>query len=92
MVAVTCLTSASHGIPLEARANVVPDGYVALDYYPTPHGGWDSDWTASYAKAQALVENMTLAEKTNITAGTGIYMGASKHTKSTNESTMLTGS
>jgi hypothetical protein len=77
VVVVICLTSASQGTPLEPRANVIPAGYVALDYYPTPHGGWASDWSASYAKARALVEKMTLAEKTNITAGTGIYMGTS---------------
>ena len=50
-------------------------GYVAAPYYPTPHGGWIEAWANAYAKAQALVEQMTLAEKTNITAGTGLYMG-----------------
>lgn len=53
----------------------MPASYVAAPYYPSPHGGWTGDWSASYAKAKALVEQMTLAEKTNITAGTGIYMG-----------------
>lgn len=53
----------------------VPAGYVAQPYYPSPHGGWTSDWSASYDKAKALVEQMTLAEKTNITAGSGLYMG-----------------
>jgi beta-glucosidase len=37
-----------------------------------PHGGWTSDWSESYQKASMLVSNMTLAEKTNITAGTGL--------------------
>jgi beta-glucosidase len=69
------LSSVSHASPVEPRQNAVPAGYVALPYYPTPHGGWTSDWSASYSKAKALVEKMTLAEKTNITAGTGIYMG-----------------
>ncbi|KAH8908632.1 hypothetical protein BR93DRAFT_944200 [Coniochaeta sp. PMI_546] len=55
--------------------DAVPAGYAAKGYYPTPHGGWTSDWSISYSKAKALVEQMTLAEKTNITAGTGIYMG-----------------
>lgn len=55
--------------------DAVPAGYVAAPYYPAPHGGWTSDWDASYQKAEALVVQMTLAEKVNITAGTGLYMG-----------------
>ncbi|KAM0546221.1 hypothetical protein ACHAPJ_011007 [Fusarium lateritium] len=57
----------------EVRANA-PDGYHAAPYYPAPYGGWVEDWAESYAKAKKLVDSMTLAEKTNITAGTGIYM------------------
>ncbi|KAF2084274.1 glycoside hydrolase family 3 protein [Saccharata proteae CBS 121410] len=57
------------------NAEAVPDGYNALPYYPTPHGGWVSDWSESYAKAAKIVANMTLAEKTNITTGTGYFMG-----------------
>ncbi|KAH6620080.1 beta-glucosidase-like protein [Boeremia exigua] len=53
----------------------VPPGYVAPPYYPAPHGGWVSEWSESYRKAALLVSNMTLAEKTNITSGTGIFMG-----------------
>jgi beta-glucosidase len=34
-----------------------------------------SDWSESYRKASMLVSNLTLAEKTNLTAGTGLYMG-----------------
>ncbi|CAK7204078.1 hypothetical protein SEUCBS139899_006829 [Sporothrix eucalyptigena] len=56
------------------KRDSVPAAYVAAPYYPSPHGGWSSDWTAAYAKAQALVSSMTLAEKTNITAGTGFFM------------------
>jgi beta-glucosidase len=59
---------------LEAR-DAVPDGFVAADYYPTPHGGWADDWAEAYSKAVDLVSRMTLAEKTNITAGTGFFMG-----------------
>lgn len=59
---------------IDARDNV-PDGYVAAPYYPSPHGGWVDEWSESYAKAQSLVEQMTLAEKTNITAGSGYFMG-----------------
>ncbi|EKG18303.1 Glycoside hydrolase family 3 [Macrophomina phaseolina MS6] len=53
----------------------VPDGYVAAPAYPAPYGGWVEEWSASYAKAAELVSQMTLAEKTNITTGTGYFMG-----------------
>jgi hypothetical protein len=53
----------------------VPAGYHAEPYYPAPHGGWLDSWKDAYAKAEALVSQMTLAEKTNITSGVGIYMG-----------------
>ncbi|SPJ79081.1 probable beta-glucosidase 1 precursor [Fusarium torulosum] len=64
--------------PNEARAKVA-DGYVAAPYYPAPYGGWAEDWADSYAKAKELVDNMTLAEKTNITSGTGLFMGMEYH-------------
>ncbi|KAL8408216.1 hypothetical protein RB594_006855 [Gaeumannomyces avenae] len=57
------------------RRDRVPDGYYSPPYYPAPHGGWAPGWTESYAKAKLLVEQMTLAEKVNITGGTGMYMG-----------------
>ncbi|KAI0835369.1 glycoside hydrolase family 3 protein [Hypoxylon sp. FL0890] len=53
----------------------VPDGYVAAPYYPTPYGGWADDWSESYDKAVKLVSQMTVAEKVNITAGTGPCVG-----------------
>ncbi|KAJ4863980.1 fibronectin type III-like domain-containing protein [Trichoderma breve] len=88
--AVTCILSSLVGLgqagPSAASANAqiaaaaaaqgwVPDGYYVPPYYPAPYGGWVDEWRQSYAKAKALVDSMTLAEKTNITAGTGIYMG-----------------
>jgi hypothetical protein len=65
--------------PLPAEVNLkrrdsVPAGFVAAPYYPTPKGGWDSSWTSSYAKARAVVSNMTLAEKVNLTSGVGYLM------------------
>ncbi|KAK9435574.1 Glycoside hydrolase, superfamily [Metarhizium brunneum] len=54
----------------------LPDGYYVPSYYPAPYGGWISDWQESYRKAREFVASMTLAEKTNITAGTGIFMGS----------------
>jgi beta-glucosidase len=59
---------------LEKRDSV-PAGYVAAPYYPTPKGGWVSDWAAAYAKAKIVVANMTLAEKVNLTSGIGYMMG-----------------
>jgi hypothetical protein len=50
--------------------------YVAASYYPTPWGGWDDSWAEAYDKATDLVAQMTLAEKTNLTSGTGFFMGS----------------
>jgi hypothetical protein len=75
LLVLSALAASIQAGPVLGPRDSVPDGYVAKPYYPTPHGGWASDWSVSYAKAQALVGQMTLAEKTNITAGTGIYMG-----------------
>jgi len=55
--------------------DAVPAGYHAAPYYPAPHGGWIDSWKEAYEKAHALVSQMTLAEKTNITSGVGMYMG-----------------
>ncbi|KAL2830337.1 putative beta-glucosidase E [Aspergillus cavernicola] len=44
-------------------------------YFPTPRGGTLKHWADSYKKASALVEQMTLIEKVNITTGTGWQMG-----------------
>lgn len=50
----------------------LPSNYTqSPPYYPTPYGGWISSWNASYARAAAVVANMTLAEKVNLTSGTG---------------------
>lgn len=61
--------------PSKDKRDAVPAGYVAAPYYPTPPGGWVSNWTAAYEKAQKVVANMTLAEKINLTTGTGELMG-----------------
>ncbi|KAF2858272.1 glycoside hydrolase family 3 protein [Piedraia hortae CBS 480.64] len=39
--------------------------------YPSPWGSGMGDWAASYAKARAFVSKLTLAEKVNLTTGTG---------------------
>lgn len=57
--------------PLHTR----DDGAFSPPYYPAPNGGWLSDWASAYEKAQKVVSNMTLAEKVNLTTGTGMFMG-----------------
>lgn len=74
LVVAGLLTTSSLATKVKSRDDL-PAGYVAASYYPTPHTGWVADWEDSVAKAQALVATMTLAEKANITAGTGIFMG-----------------
>lgn len=44
-------------------------------WYPTPKGGSSANWAESYKKASAMVSRMTLAEKVNVTTGTGWEMG-----------------
>lgn len=71
------LTLAQTGpVTVETRSDV-PEGYYVPAYYPAPFGGWVDSWADSYEKARDLVDRMTLAEKTNITAGSGIFMGQS---------------
>ncbi|GLA49826.1 CAZyme family GH3 [Aspergillus niger] len=55
--------------------NTRDDGAFSPPYYPAPNGGWLSDWASAYEKAQKVVSNMTLAEKVNLTTGTGMFMG-----------------
>lgn len=74
LVVTGLLTSSSLAASVGPRDDV-PAGYVAASYYPAPYTGWIADWEDSVAKAKALVDTMTLAEKANITAGTGIFMG-----------------
>ncbi|KAI0196496.1 putative beta-glucosidase 1 precursor [Xylaria flabelliformis] len=68
------LPSLASAAALDSR-DPVPAGFASPPYYPAPYGGWDGDWSDAYEKAVALVSRMTVAEKINITAGTGIYMG-----------------
>ena len=78
---ISAYTATCHGHQdaAEQRATVnardaVPAEYVAKPYYPSPAGGWIPDWKSSYAKASVIVQNMTLAEKVNLTSGTGYFM------------------
>lgn len=62
-------------VPVGTEGPFVPAAYHVPQYYPAPYGGWVKDWQESYSKARDFVDSMTLAEKTNITAGCGIFMG-----------------
>lgn len=70
------LASLSNAGPVQVNEkSFVPEGVYVPPYYPAPYGGWVDDWKSAYSKAKTLVDSMTLAEKTNITGGTGIFMG-----------------
>nr|AAY33982.1 beta-glucosidase [Thermoascus aurantiacus]AAY33983.1 beta-glucosidase [Thermoascus aurantiacus] len=79
LTAVSLFLSSVFSSPIDTSGNVrrdsVPTGYESPPYYPAPPGGWVSDWAPAYAKAYEVVSNMTLAEKVNMTTGTGIFMG-----------------
>lgn len=68
---VSLLTPATLASHLDARDS---DAF-SPPYYPAPNGGWLSNWADAYEKAHQVVSNMTLAEKVNLTTGTGIFMG-----------------
>jgi beta-glucosidase-like glycosyl hydrolase len=53
----------------------VPDDGESEPWYPSPRGGTLDAWKDSYKKAAALVGQMTLVEKVNITTGVGFQMG-----------------
>ena len=40
--------------------------------YPSPWGTGQGDWAKAYERAAALVEQMTLDEKVNLTTGEGV--------------------
>jgi beta-glucosidase len=44
-------------------------------WYPSPKGGIAKSWAVSYERAAKMVSKMTLAEKVNVTTGTGWEMG-----------------
>jgi beta-glucosidase len=53
----------------------VPPNGQSEPWYPSPQGGTASKWKESYTKAAAMVGQMTIIEKVNITTGTGWAMG-----------------
>ncbi len=68
------LTIASGGFVYKKFGREPPYGQ-SPPWYPTPRGGTARNWADSYAKAATMVRRMTLAEKVNVTTGTGWQMG-----------------
>ncbi|KAH0269703.1 hypothetical protein KCU71_g19110, partial [Aureobasidium melanogenum] len=52
-----------------------PEGGKSDPWYPSPRGGTVAAWEEAYKKAAALVSQMSVVEKVNITTGTGWEMG-----------------
>ncbi|KAL2354537.1 glycosyl hydrolase family 3 N terminal domain-containing protein [Cryomyces antarcticus] len=51
-----------------------PEDGQSPPWYPSPRGGTVKSWEESYKKAAALVKQMTLVEKVNVTTGVGWAM------------------
>lgn len=62
------------GTLLVCAENIILAMIPQSKQYPAP-GGSLSSWSTSYSKAAQLVGKMSLAEKVNITTGTGWAMG-----------------
>lgn len=62
------LATSALSSPLEPRQS---NQNYSPPYYPSPKGGWDPAWQDAYTKAAALVRQMTLAEKVNVTTAVG---------------------
>ncbi|KAK4169780.1 glycoside hydrolase superfamily [Cladorrhinum sp. PSN259] len=69
------LLLAAGGVFVYKKVQEEPPYGQSPPWYPTPKGGIAATWANSYAKAAKMVEKMTLAEKVNVTTGTGWQMG-----------------
>lgn len=74
-VAVLWLLLSAGGVFVYKKYQEEPPYGQSPPWYPSPKGGTAKSWAASYEKASKLVGKMTLAEKVNITTGTGWQMG-----------------
>lgn len=72
---VLCLLLSVGGVFVYKKYQEEPPYGMSPPWYPSPKGGIAQSWAASYEKAAKLVSRMTLAEKVNITTGTGWQMG-----------------
>jgi len=57
--------------PNPAVAKGAQTNQTSPPYYPSPWGNGAADWAGAYEKAIALVKQLTLEEKVNLTTGTG---------------------
>ncbi|CAG7944740.1 unnamed protein product [Penicillium salamii] len=73
-IAIVVVWLAIRGLPWSSTEGR-PSGSETVPWYPTPLGGTSSQWKESYAKAQEMVQAMSIAEKVNVTTGTGWQMG-----------------
>ncbi|SPO00260.1 probable beta-glucosidase [Cephalotrichum gorgonifer] len=72
---ITCLLAVAVAPILHTTYHRAPSDGQSPPWYPSPRGGTAATWASSYEKAAAMVSRMTLAEKVNITTGTGWRMG-----------------
>ncbi|KAK4061828.1 CAZyme family GH3 [Trichoderma harzianum] len=75
VVAIIIMLLAAGGAFGYKKLKIRPLDGKSPPWYPTPRGGSVHQWADSYKKAAEMVANMTLAEKVNITTGTGWSMG-----------------
>ncbi|KAJ5437494.1 Glycoside hydrolase superfamily [Penicillium cf. griseofulvum] len=73
-IAILVVWFSIRGLPWSSAGAAVGE-FQTVPWYPTPLGGTSEQWKESYVKAQEIVREMTLAEKVNITTGTGWQMG-----------------
>jgi len=75
IVAVVWLLVGAGGLFVYKKYNEEPPYGQSPPWYPSPRGGTARTWAESYKKAASMVRRMTLAEKVNVTTGTGWQMG-----------------
>ncbi|KAJ4164934.1 hypothetical protein LMH87_006587 [Akanthomyces muscarius] len=59
----------SYGLAILLLPAAIAERATSPDVYPTPQGKGEGQWAAAYESARALVGQMTLDEKVNITRG-----------------------
>lgn len=75
VVLILWLILSTGGAVVYNKFKQAPKYGLSPPWYPTPKGGFATTWADSYNKAAVMVEKMTLAEKVNVTTGTGWMMG-----------------
>ena len=57
--------------PNPAAIEGTQENQTSPPWYPSPWGSGSGGWAQAYTKAQAIVSQMTLVEKVNLTTGVG---------------------